>query len=178
MNADIWFMWGALLLTGLAAWHDWRSGEIPNALTLGGLAAGVIGRALTAGLSGETGLWLVYGALGAGLCGLVPLVMHRIEMLGGGDVKLLAATGALLGPFAGIEAEFFAFTFGVIAVLVRLAWQGRLFATMGGSLLIAKNAFVPRAQRVAVPAELATQVRFAPYVFAATLVALALNWRL
>lgn len=178
MSGDYYFFVAALLLTGLSAWYDWRTGEIPNWLTLGAIGSGVIGRAIVSSHTGSAGWLIAFGAIGAGICVLVPLVMHRIGMMGGGDLKLLAGMGALLGPFVGMEAQFYAFMVGVIAALVRLAWRGRLLASVGSTLLMAKNAFVVREHHAPVPEELAGSIRFAPYAFAATAVTAALHWRI
>jgi prepilin peptidase CpaA len=72
---------------------DIRSRRIPNVLTFGA-AAGGMGFALAKG--GLVGLaWSAAGwGVGAGL--LLPL--FALRGIGGGDVKLLAALGAWLGP--------------------------------------------------------------------------------
>ena len=72
---------------------DLRARTIPNWLTAGGLAAGLVCGAATAGTRG--GLTSLAGAA-AGFG--VFLVWHWLGGLGGGDVKLMAAFGAMLGP--------------------------------------------------------------------------------
>jgi prepilin peptidase CpaA len=94
---------GALLAA--AAWSDWRTRRIPNALTLAGAAA-AIALHLAAG-----GGAVLQGLQGFGLALAVGVPLFALGALGGGDVKLLAAVGAFMGPgrFAG--------AFLVIAVL-------------------------------------------------------------
>jgi len=80
-----------VLLAGGGIWWDLRERRVPNALTGTGLLLG-----LTLGALGGTGAF--FSALGgAVLCFLVSLPVFLVGGLGGGDVKLLAAVGSLLG---------------------------------------------------------------------------------
>ncbi|QOY91054.1 A24 family peptidase [Paludibaculum fermentans] len=76
----------------IAAACDIRSRNIPNWLSLGGV---LIGLALHPYLAGWTGLKFSAGGLGLAVLMFVPLFVLR--WLGGGDVKLMAAVGALAG---------------------------------------------------------------------------------
>ena len=88
-----WAMAGALVaVAAAAAWWDWRTRRIPNALTVSALGAALVLRAV-AGLPELGG-----GLLGAGICFLVSLPFFLARGLGGGDVKLVTAFGAFLGP--------------------------------------------------------------------------------
>jgi len=79
----------AVAVVLVAAWSDHRHGRIPNALTLPALAAGLV-------------LGSPAGALvSAGL----PLLLFGRGKVGGGDVKLFAALGALLGVRLGLTVE-------------------------------------------------------------------------
>lgn len=91
-------LWIALLVTVLAAVCDVRERRIPNWLTVGTLASGL---ALRAALEGSGGLALA--VVGVFAAGFPALVLFRLRAMGGGDVKLLAACGALLGPSTGLE---------------------------------------------------------------------------
>ena len=106
-----------VLMVGLlaaAVYTDLRFGRIPNIITLGGAAAGLVLNLLFGGLGG--GLTALEGwPLGAALF----FAFFAIGVMGAGDVKLLAAVGALMGP----SFVFNAFVFtglagGVIAVAV------------------------------------------------------------
>lgn len=96
---------------------DLRSRRIPNVLTFGA-AAGALGFHLAdAGLSG-----LGWSALGwvTGLALFLPLFLLR--GLGGGDVKLLAAIGAWLGPGPTVWlAIYTALAGGVMALVVAVS---------------------------------------------------------
>jgi prepilin peptidase CpaA len=67
-------------------------GRIPNLLNLAGLATGL---SLSCALSGVSGL--VSGVGGAAFGLAILLVPFLLKMVGGGDVKFLAASGAFVG---------------------------------------------------------------------------------
>lgn len=83
----------ALVATcAVAAWFDVRENRLPNWLTVSALAVAL---ALRTALGwGELGT----GALGAGICFALALPFFLVGGAGGGDVKLLTAVGAFLGP--------------------------------------------------------------------------------
>src|SRR4051812_4776591 len=97
----------AIAVSAIAGWLDWRRGEIPNGLTYGVLALAPllhVSRFLAAHepLDGA----LTEGAFslgGAFACLLVPALLYRQGAIGGGDLKLLAALGALLQTQLGVE---------------------------------------------------------------------------
>jgi prepilin peptidase CpaA len=72
-----------------AAWLDWATSRIPNWLTVGGLAAALLLRALDYSV--------VHGLEGCGVAFVVALMLYALGAVGGGDVKLLTAVGAFLG---------------------------------------------------------------------------------
>lgn len=84
---------GLVLVAAPAAWCDVRERRVPNAVTMGGLLLGLALAGIMAGLAG-----LAAAAVGAALGLLVGLPVFLLGGLGGGDVKLLAAVGAFLGP--------------------------------------------------------------------------------
>jgi prepilin peptidase CpaA len=82
-----------LTVACIACVTDLRTRRIPNVLTFGAAAAGLVYQVATGGLEG----------LGAGVLGwLVAFVLFLLPFalggLGGGDIKLMAALGAWLGP--------------------------------------------------------------------------------
>jgi len=82
----------AILVAAIAAWFDWRSRRVPNALTLPVL--------IIACAYGGAG-----AILGVAVCSALPLLLWTRGVLGGGDVKLLAVLGAILGVRLGIGVE-------------------------------------------------------------------------
>ncbi len=118
----------ALLLV-LAAACDIRSHRIPNWLTLAGLAVGLAWHGWQGGGPG----WLM-SLEGIGVAGLA-LLPYAVRGLGAGDVKLLGAVGALLGPV------FLLWTLlGTILAggLLALGW-----AAMRGTLRAGRDAACP-----------------------------------
>lgn len=169
----------ALTVSLVAAAVDARTGHVPNWLTLGGLAsAPLVHFALESSAhGGRAGLTAAgLSLLGALICGLGPLVAFLRGGLGGGDVKLLAALGALLGPRLGLDAEFYGFVLGALYVPAKLAWQGRLLETTKGALRMVANPLRPKHARAEAPESLKMRVRLGPAICAGTVAAIALTW--
>ncbi len=126
MFAGLW--WGAALTLGVAACvYDLRTGRIPNALTFGAAAAAFAVRLLLVGPWG-----LGEGAAGWLTGTAILLPFYALGGLGGGDVKLLAAIGAWLGPLAALEVGLYgALAGGVLAVGFALS-TGSLGRTLRG----------------------------------------------
>lgn len=111
--AAVWISGWALLV----AWFDLRDRRVPNALSLGGLAAAIVWLVLTgATLTGDTpkAAFLAFG-----LALLLTGPGYALKMLGAGDVKLLAAFAVMSGlshllvtvAVAGLTAGMFAFAY-------------------------------------------------------------------
>jgi prepilin peptidase CpaA len=116
----------AMLVALAACGTDLRSRRVPNVLTLGAALAGAGYHLLDGGWSG-----LGTSAAGWAVGLLVFLPLFLLRGLGGGDVKLLAALGAWLGPSQTLWlALFTAVAGGPIAVLVAL-WKGYLRQAFG-----------------------------------------------
>lgn len=156
---------------------DARTGRVPNWLTLGALVTAPAVAFVLQARTGDVSAGLSAAAmsvLGAVICGLGPLVAFLKGGLGGGDVKLLAAIGALLGFRLGLDAEFYGFVVGALYVPAKLAWQGRLFATVVGGLRALANPFRRKATRSDVPEGLKMRVRLGPAICVGTILALVL----
>ena len=83
----------AIVVAIVAAACDLRTRRIPNQLTFGAAAMGLIYHLMSGGV-GAFG----HSAAGWLIGALVFVVPFALRGLGGGDVKLLAALGAWLGP--------------------------------------------------------------------------------
>ena len=93
MNPNLELLAIALALAGTAAVFDVRQGRIPNWLTYPGIVSGVVLRGLLLGWKGAGSA--VVGCL---LAGGVFLLFYLVRAMGGGDVKLAAALGSIIGP--------------------------------------------------------------------------------
>ena len=97
---------------------DVVSKRIPNLITFGAMLVLVAVHTAFSGLPGLTDA--LYG-LGGGL--LFFLIPHLFRLLGAGDVKLLAAVGAGLGPSALVTVVLFTSLAGGVQVMLWLALQ-------------------------------------------------------
>jgi prepilin peptidase CpaA len=105
-----------VLIALIACAFDLRTRRIPNVLTLGAALAGFAVHTVFAGADGAltaAGGWL------AGTLLFLPFFM--VGGMGGGDVKLLAALGAWLGPRETLWlAVYTGIAGGVLGVIVAL----------------------------------------------------------
>ena len=117
-----------LVLLAIATLIDWREHSIPNALSLGGALFGFI---LQASMNGPIGL--VVAASGWGLCLVCFLPFYMSGGMAAGDVKLMAAVGAFLGPIGGISACVCTLVVGALIGLVCLGYESLLRSSGSGS---------------------------------------------
>ena len=102
---------------------DLSTHRIPNWLTLNLLVIALIGHV-------AEGQWqgLLTG-LGGALVGLLCfLPLHIFGAMGAGDVKLITAVGALLGPKAALIGILATIVFGGVIALIFITWRGGLAA--------------------------------------------------
>lgn len=178
MTSAQYFLIAAAVVAGIAAWTDHRTGHIPNWLTLGSLALAPFVHFLVALKLGQPPIEAAgYSLLGACAVGLVPVVLYRLGGIYGGDVKLLAALGAICGTRIGVEAELFSFIAAAAFALGRLAYDGKLLRTLGNSMRLLFNPILPKHKRQDVTPEMMTEMRFGPAIFVGTVGAAYLQWR-
>ena len=150
----------ALVLTGIAAWTDWRGGHISNYLTLPPIVLGPLAYGMAYGMSGFFG-----AILAIVLCGLGPLMMFQMGAMAGGDVKLLAARGAICGTGVALEGEFLGLLVASIYALGRLTWDGKLFRTLGNMVFLGLNPILPKRWRRTMSKELMERIRLGGAIF-------------
>ena len=104
-------------LAGVACVWDLRTHRIPQVLTLGGALAGILFHLAT---GGWTAGGISLAGWGVGIA--IFFVPFALGGLGGGDVKLLGALGAWLGPTNAFWLALYAGVGGlVLALLFSLA---------------------------------------------------------
>jgi prepilin peptidase CpaA len=113
-----------LVLLAASAWFDATERRIPNALTVGGLLL-ALSLAARTGLSG-----LGAAASGAAIAFAIALPLFLIGGLGGGDVKLLTATGAFLGPAELPTALVAIALVGGVMAVIEVVRQGAVRRTL------------------------------------------------
>jgi prepilin peptidase CpaA len=125
MAADAMALAMVVAGTGTGAVIDLRVRRVPNALTMTLATAGV---ALAATGLGGLGVSAAIAGWCAGLALMLP--GYLIGATGAGDVKLLAAVGALLGPEGVLWAFLYTTIAGGAIALAVAALRGRLQATV------------------------------------------------
>lgn len=127
-----------LTVAVICAITDLWKGKIYNAVTYPAMALGVVLALVQHGAPG------IFFALGGFAVGFFPaFVLFALGGMGGGDVKLLGAIGAVAGAIAATETLILAFLVGGLFALGQLAWHGRLFATFGRVLRTIVGFVVP-----------------------------------
>jgi prepilin peptidase CpaA len=125
-------------LLGAGVVTDLRRGMIYNWLTLPAAGLGVF---LGCWQAGWWGLWTALAGVlvGGGLL-LLPFMMGA---LGGGDVKLLAAVGALAGPAFALKVAVYACLVGGLWALLVMLAKGRLLEGMANLGRLLRGLLVP-----------------------------------
>lgn len=165
-------------ICALAAVWDYRTGLIPNWLTFGAIAIGVAGHLVIGSWQVDWRAGLHESAVSvAGLlfCALAPGALYWKGGMGGGDLKLFAAIGALCQPMLGIEVQMYALVVAAIIAPARLAYEGRLLRVLGGTLAVIANPFIAADRRRSLPPETLTSFRLGPAIFAGAALSLALR---
>jgi prepilin peptidase CpaA len=113
------------ILVAIAAVFDIRFRRIPNWLVLAGI---IVGFAWNVYSSGWSGLGRAAAGLGLGFVLYFPLYLIRAR--GAGDVKLLAAVGAIAGPVNCLWIFLSTAILGGIIALLLLMVRGRVQKTL------------------------------------------------
>lgn len=154
-----------LLITGIATITDWRKGVIPNWLTLPPLFLGPVAYGIAAGAGGLVGSLAAIAVVSA-----VPLLMWYRDGMAGGDLKLFAALGAMMGLDLALQAELLSFVVGALYAMGRLTWDGKLARTLGNAMYVGLNPVLPQRLRKEMSTELQQTLRLGGAIFAGTLI--------
>lgn len=128
-----------VILLLIAAVYDMRCRRIPNWLTFPAILVGTAYHTVSSGLNG------LFFSLGGLVVGMAVLIIFYISGgMGAGDVKLMGAVGAFLGP----KGVFFAFLFtaiigGVLSILA-LIYKGYFTQTFNRYWFSLKGYFSAR----------------------------------
>jgi len=133
-----------LALAALAGAADLLTGRIANTITYGGIVCGLALGGIESGLTG-----LAWAALGASAALAAGVPLFVLGGMGGGDVKLYAAVGALAGPRGLGEVAVLSLLIGACAAVVLLAWRGELWRALASIAVFFATALVPRVRVVA-----------------------------
>ncbi|MCP5112155.1 MAG: hypothetical protein GY953_15100 [bacterium] len=114
MSLEVWI---ALFVGCAAIVEDLRSRQIPNWLTATALVGGVASQMFNSGWRG-----LGTAALGAAAGFGVFLVFYLLGGMGGGDVKLMAGFGALLGAGRLVQAALWTAMIGALLAVIVLGF--------------------------------------------------------
>jgi len=136
MSFGYWEVALAVLIpaTLYASWVDYSQKRVPNWLNASLAAAGLITQAVFGGWSGlgtgALGLLVGFGLL------ILPWAFHG---MGAGDVKLMAAIGAWLGPWLTLVSfAVGALLAGVVAVVMIVAGGRTMHAYLNLQTILAK----------------------------------------
>lgn len=152
----------AVTAASIASVTDVRRGLIPNLVTLPALLLGLVLHTVNAGSEG-----LAWAAAGAVVTALFPYLAFRTGGMGGGDVKLFAALGALLGVITGVELLFVASVLAAVQAVFLLALRKQLGVTLKNALGLLLRVVLPK--RAPVRATTLTELRMGPAIFLATI---------
>lgn len=162
---QILFNISVVVLTAICAFTDLTSGKIYNKVTYYAVLLAIV-LSIPEGVTGITdSLAGLFGAL------LLFAVLYKFGVVAAGDVKLMAAVGALKGFSFVLYSGFYAICFAGLIGLALLIWKGRLVASlkwMGGSLA---SFVVPWMQRPTLEGG-TTTMPFAPPIFLGVIYAL------
>jgi len=111
----------ALLVASFACAFDLRTRRIPNWLTFGAAAVALVFHIVTGGASG------VAQGIGGWATGVALLIApYALGGMGAGDVKLVGALGAWLGPGDTFWLAMYTGIAGAVMALVVGVWHGYL----------------------------------------------------
>ncbi|MEG1552505.1 MAG: prepilin peptidase [Kiritimatiellia bacterium] len=119
------------LMFAVACYTEIRWRQIPNWLTIAGMGFG-LGSAFIEG----DGSGLLSASIGLAVGGGIFLPFCLMGVLGGGDMKLMAAVGAMVGWPLILVALCHTCLAGGILAIVFMVWYGRVWSTLANACRI------------------------------------------
>ncbi len=123
-----------LAIAVVAAYFDIRYRRIPNALSLAGVVAGMFMNIFLDGWAGAA-----RAAAGLALAFAIYLLLYLGHAMGAGDVKLMAALGAIAGPADWLRITGLTWFAGAVFALALVVWRRRLLTTLWNVAFIARE---------------------------------------
>lgn len=108
----------------LAVYLDIRTLRIPNWLTFTAMGSGLLAHILLEGVQGAV---FSLSGLGTGL--VFFLALYFLGDMGAGDVKLMGAVGAMVGPYGALISGLMAILIGGVYALGAMCYQWGIAAT-------------------------------------------------
>jgi prepilin peptidase CpaA len=137
----------SMLIASIAVYFDVRERRIPNRLVGPAMVLGLVLNLVAFGPGG-----LLFSLTGLLLGGLLFLAPVALLGRGAGDLKLLAALGALCGPSVVLWTGLWAGVFGAVCALVALIWTRRTGAVLAGMAMDVSTGTFPIARSaIAIP---------------------------
>lgn len=131
-----------LLLLATAV-TDFVYKKIYNFITLPAIALGLIGNSVFGGWDG-----LKFSLLGLLIGSGVFFLIFIFGGMGGGDVKLMAAIGALMGSPFIVGAVFYSILVGGLLAIILMIWKGTLWSSLKNIFRSLYTSLVPGLERV------------------------------
>lgn len=116
-----------LVMLLAAAAFDIVYRRIPNWLTVSGVVLGIVINTI---LGSQEGAGLVFSLAGLGIAFGIYAALYALHAMGAGDVKLMAAVGALVGWERWFGIFFVTALFGGVLALLLVVFRGRLKKTL------------------------------------------------
>lgn len=120
-----------LMVVLTAAFTDIRTRKIPNWLTLSGVLAGLVLNTVLGGWSG-----LALSAEGLLLAFVAYFLLYALRAMGAGDVKLMAAVGAIVGPGDWLKIFLASALAGAVLAILLMLRKGRAKQTLSNTFFI------------------------------------------
>ncbi len=158
----------------LAAAFDIRRGRIPNRLTYPAILGALAMHAVYGGWGG-----FIFGLEGLGV-GFAPLILfYAAGRTGAGDVKLMAAVGAFLGPVGALWAFLLTAIAGGVYAVALSASRGRFLETLKNTARSVRTLiFTGRfAERGKAGEGAGLKLHYGAAIAAGTLVSLIIQWK-
>ncbi|MBN2343619.1 MAG: prepilin peptidase [Deltaproteobacteria bacterium] len=156
----------SIVVCAIGGWIDFKKGTIPNRITIVGILAGCVIGFVSHGWRGLGG-----AMVGVFATALVPLLLYRMNAMGGGDVKLFAAMGALLGVDMALQVMMTSFVLGACWGIQLWIREGVMVQKLKGSFRV-WGVWKVKSKRMTDSYE-PTYLRFGPIVLIACIIVLA-----